>query len=155
MAWYRQVRAADWATPADVKRSVGSASTLNDGRAVFNIAGNKYRIVVWINYSLSRRLSPRAALSDCKDGSGTEFGLSTRNGCDFHTPFLLRIVQGPLKRHANKRLIGHPNAFRPILHRFKKLRGQAEIHRTRMEGAPACAVVISVFSCVGNVFVYA
>ena len=23
---------------------------LNDGRAVFNIAGNKYRIVVWINY---------------------------------------------------------------------------------------------------------
>jgi hypothetical protein len=130
MAWYRQVRAADWATPADVKRSVGSASTLNDGRAVFNIAGNKYRIVVWINYSLSRRLSPRAALSDCKDGSGTEFGLSTRkNGCDFHTPFLLRIVQGQLKRHANKPLLGHPNAFRPILHRFKKLRGQAEIHR--------------------------
>jgi hypothetical protein len=38
-------------------------------------------------------------------------------------------VQGPLKRHANKPLLGHPNAFRPILHRFKKLRGQAEIHR--------------------------
>jgi len=25
--------------------------TLKDGRAVFNIAGNKYRILVWINYS--------------------------------------------------------------------------------------------------------
>jgi mRNA interferase HigB len=50
MAWYRQVRSADWATPADMKRAVGSASILNDGRAVFNIAGNKYRIVVWINY---------------------------------------------------------------------------------------------------------
>jgi mRNA interferase HigB len=50
MAWYRQVRGAGWATPADVKRAVGSASILNDGRAVFNIAGNKYRIVVWINY---------------------------------------------------------------------------------------------------------
>jgi mRNA interferase HigB len=25
-------------------------SILRDGRAVFNIAGNKYRIVVWINY---------------------------------------------------------------------------------------------------------
>ena len=50
MAWYRQVRAADWATPADVKRAIGSASILKDGRAVFNIAGNKYRIVVWINY---------------------------------------------------------------------------------------------------------
>jgi len=50
MAWYRQVRGADWATPADVKRAIGSASILNDGHAVFNIAGNKYRIVVWINY---------------------------------------------------------------------------------------------------------
>ncbi len=50
MAWYRQLRAADWATPADVKRDFRSASILKDGRAVFNIAGNKYRIIVWINY---------------------------------------------------------------------------------------------------------
>ncbi len=42
IAWHRQVKAADWATPAD--------SILKDGRAVFNIAGNKYRVVVWINY---------------------------------------------------------------------------------------------------------
>ena len=33
-----------------MKRAVGSASILNDGCAVFNIAGNKYRIVVWIYY---------------------------------------------------------------------------------------------------------
>jgi len=50
MAWYRQVRAADWATPANVKRDIRTASILKDGRAVFNIAGNKYRIVMWINY---------------------------------------------------------------------------------------------------------
>lgn len=50
MAWYRQVRAADWATPSDVKRDVRSASILKDGRVVFNIGGNKYRVVVWINY---------------------------------------------------------------------------------------------------------
>ena len=50
MAWYRQVRSANWATPAEVKRDVRSASILRDGRAVFNIGGNKYRIVVWINY---------------------------------------------------------------------------------------------------------
>jgi mRNA interferase HigB len=50
MAWFRQVRQADWAKPADVKRAIRSASILKDGRAVFNIAGNKYRIVVWINY---------------------------------------------------------------------------------------------------------
>jgi mRNA interferase HigB len=49
MAWYRQVRAADW-TPADVKRDVGTASILKDGRAAFNVGGNKYRVVVWINY---------------------------------------------------------------------------------------------------------
>jgi mRNA interferase HigB len=50
MAWYRQVIAADWANPAAVKHDVGTASVLKDGRVVFNIAGNKYRIVVWINY---------------------------------------------------------------------------------------------------------
>jgi mRNA interferase HigB len=50
MACYRQVKAAEWATPADVKRDIRSASILKDGRAIFNIASNKYRIVVWINY---------------------------------------------------------------------------------------------------------
>jgi mRNA interferase HigB len=50
MAWYRQALAADWATPADVKRDIGAASILKDGRAMFNIGGNKYRVVVWINY---------------------------------------------------------------------------------------------------------
>lgn len=50
MAWYRQVLTADWGTPAAVKQDVGTASILKDGRVVFNIAGNKYRIVVWINY---------------------------------------------------------------------------------------------------------
>ena len=50
MAWYRQVKSADWVSPADVTRDVRSVSILKDSRAVFNIAGNKYRIVVWINY---------------------------------------------------------------------------------------------------------
>jgi mRNA interferase HigB len=50
LAWYRHVLTANWRSPADVKREFGSASILRDGRVVFNIAGNKYRIVVWINY---------------------------------------------------------------------------------------------------------
>ena len=50
LAWYRQVLRADWASPADVKCDIRSASILKDGRVVFNIAGNKHRIVVWINY---------------------------------------------------------------------------------------------------------
>jgi mRNA interferase HigB len=50
LAWYRQTLRADWSTPADVKTAFGNASILKDGRVVFNIAGNKYRLVVWINY---------------------------------------------------------------------------------------------------------
>lgn len=51
LAWYRQTLKAEWSAPADVKRDYRNASILKDGRAVFNIAGNKYRLVVWINYS--------------------------------------------------------------------------------------------------------
>ncbi len=50
LAWYRHVLHADWASPADVKAEFGSASVLRNGRVVFNIAGNKYRLVAWINY---------------------------------------------------------------------------------------------------------
>jgi mRNA interferase HigB len=50
LAWYRHVVNADWAAPTDVKRDLGSASILRDGRVVFNLGGNKYRLVVWINY---------------------------------------------------------------------------------------------------------
>ena len=50
LAWYRHVLRADWRSPADVKREFGTASVLRDGRVVFNIGGNKYRLVVCINY---------------------------------------------------------------------------------------------------------
>ena len=50
LAWYRDTLKADWAKPSDVKRDFSSASILQDGRIVFNIAGNKYRIVAWANY---------------------------------------------------------------------------------------------------------
>lgn len=51
LAWYRHTLRADWASPADVKTDFGHASILQDGRVVFNLGGNKYRLVVWINYS--------------------------------------------------------------------------------------------------------
>lgn len=51
LAWYQHALKADWSTPAEVKRDFGSVSILRDGRVVFNIAGNKYRLVVWINYA--------------------------------------------------------------------------------------------------------
>ncbi len=49
-SWYREVKAADWQTPHDVKRMFGSASVVGDNRIVFSIAGNKYRLVVKFNY---------------------------------------------------------------------------------------------------------
>lgn len=48
--WYSTVEDADWATPADVKGTYRDASILKNSRVVFNIAGNKFRLVVRINY---------------------------------------------------------------------------------------------------------
>ncbi|RFA24324.1 addiction module toxin RelE [Alkalilimnicola ehrlichii] len=50
LAWYQHAKKADWASPADVKADFRNASILKDGRVVFNLAGNKYRLIVWINY---------------------------------------------------------------------------------------------------------
>jgi mRNA interferase HigB len=50
LSWHEQVRHANWKSPSEVKAAFGSASILRDGRAVFNIAGNKYRLITWINY---------------------------------------------------------------------------------------------------------
>jgi len=53
LAWYRHTLKAHWTSPAEVKADFKTASILKDGRVVFNIAGNKYRLVVWINYAYS------------------------------------------------------------------------------------------------------
>ena len=52
-AWHAEAKNAEWASPADVKARYGTASILKDGRVVFNICGNKYRLVVKINYAYS------------------------------------------------------------------------------------------------------
>jgi mRNA interferase HigB len=49
-AWFREASEGDWATPAVIKASHRSASIVANGRVVFNIAGNKYRLVVKVNY---------------------------------------------------------------------------------------------------------
>ena len=50
MAWYREVEQEDWDSPAKVKEKYRSVSIIGDNRAVFNIKGNSYRLVVKINY---------------------------------------------------------------------------------------------------------
>jgi mRNA interferase HigB len=49
-SWYVIAKSANWATPQDVKSQFGNASIVKDNRVVFNIAGNKYRLIVKFNY---------------------------------------------------------------------------------------------------------
>ncbi len=49
-SWYYEAKHADWDSPADVKEKYRSASILKNNRIVFNIAGNKYRLVVRVNF---------------------------------------------------------------------------------------------------------
>lgn len=51
-AWHREARRAAWRSPQDIKRQYASASVLKGSRVVFNICGNRYRLVVRINFSL-------------------------------------------------------------------------------------------------------
>lgn len=49
-SWYAIAAHADWASPHDVKAQFRNASIIEDNRVVFNIAGNKYRLIVKFNY---------------------------------------------------------------------------------------------------------
>jgi mRNA interferase HigB len=49
-AWYADVKQADWQTPADIKNVYQNASIVANNRAIFNIKGNKYRLVVVVQY---------------------------------------------------------------------------------------------------------
>ena len=49
-AWHFEALKASWATPQEIKSQFRSASILKNNRVVFNIAGNKYRLVVSIDY---------------------------------------------------------------------------------------------------------
>lgn len=48
--WYHEAKRANWTNPMDVKRNFRSASIIGDSRVVFNIKGNKYRLIAKINY---------------------------------------------------------------------------------------------------------
>jgi mRNA interferase HigB len=50
-AWFREASHAYWPNPFDVKAAFGNASIVGNSRVVFNIAGNKYRLVVRVNYA--------------------------------------------------------------------------------------------------------
>ncbi len=49
-AWHATVEASTWRTFADVKAAYRSADAVGDDRIVFNIGGNKYRLVAAVSY---------------------------------------------------------------------------------------------------------
>ena len=48
--WYKDALKAKWKNPNDIKADYPKASILKSSRVVFNICGNKYRLIVAINY---------------------------------------------------------------------------------------------------------
>ena len=49
-SWFRETSNANWKSPGETKKEYPSASFLGDNRVVFNIKGNRYRLIVRINY---------------------------------------------------------------------------------------------------------
>jgi len=49
-AWRCEARRATWKSPQEIKQRYATASMLKGGRVVFNICGNRYRMVVRINF---------------------------------------------------------------------------------------------------------
>jgi mRNA interferase HigB len=49
-SWYFDAVKANWKTPQNVKDQHGNASVCGNNRVVFNIAGNKYRLVAEMQY---------------------------------------------------------------------------------------------------------
>lgn len=56
-AWYAMVSKAQWSRPADVKAMFGATvDFVGDNRVIFDIAGNKYRLVAHVDYRFKRVL---------------------------------------------------------------------------------------------------
>jgi len=49
-AWFLETSKAEWINPNEIKVEYPSASIIGNDRIVFNIKGNKYRLIVKINF---------------------------------------------------------------------------------------------------------
>jgi mRNA interferase HigB len=55
-AWYAVANGANWSSPQDIKDLFRSADFIGDSRVIFDIGGNKYRLVVHFSYKYKRAL---------------------------------------------------------------------------------------------------
>ncbi|MCU0326521.1 MAG: type II toxin-antitoxin system HigB family toxin [Spirosomaceae bacterium] len=51
-SWYEEAEKATWKSPQELKQQYVNASILSNKRVIFNIHGNKYRLIVDIEYRL-------------------------------------------------------------------------------------------------------
>ena len=51
-AWFSEVEEANWKKPQHIKKRYPNASLLAGNRVVFNLKGNKYRLLVRIQFDL-------------------------------------------------------------------------------------------------------
>jgi mRNA interferase HigB len=49
-AWRQEVGLAKWTKPTEVKAVYGTADVVGNNRIVFDICGNRYRLIVQFNY---------------------------------------------------------------------------------------------------------
>jgi len=55
--WYSSVSKASWTGPADIKAQFGTTvDFVGDNRVIFDIGGNKFRLVVHVSYTFKRLL---------------------------------------------------------------------------------------------------
>jgi mRNA interferase HigB len=67
-AWYRIARKAEWKSLAEVRMTWSSADVFGEC-TIFNIKGNKYRLIAWINY-LTKKIFIRNVLTHAEYTKG-------------------------------------------------------------------------------------
>lgn len=55
-AWFAVAAKARWADPAEIKRQFGATVDFGDNRVIFDLGGNKYRLVVHVSFTFGRVL---------------------------------------------------------------------------------------------------
>jgi len=51
--WFRDAKASQWEGPTDIKARYPHASFLASNRVIFNICGNRYRLITAVKYAQS------------------------------------------------------------------------------------------------------
>ncbi|MCP3470982.1 type II toxin-antitoxin system HigB family toxin [Bradyrhizobium sp. CCGUVB1N3] len=72
-AWYQIASKGNWSSPADLKKAFGNnVDFVGDNRAIFDIGGNKYRLIVHFAYQYKSALIKFVGTHEEYDGIDAE-----------------------------------------------------------------------------------